>query len=562
MIAAPTGRPRRLVYLGTPGHGGAAAAGPARGRLRHRPGRDAGRRQAGPGRRAGAQPGEGRRRRARPAGHRPHRRRVDLGLDPRRPRGGGRLRPHHPAAGARRGGHGQPPLLAAAPVAGGGAGGAGHPGRRRRAPACASWRWRRGSTPAASTPVPRWPSGPTRPPTSCGPRWSTVGTDLLVDHLAARPGRGRAPGRRADLRRQDRARRARTSTGTEPADELHRLVRVGGAWTTFRGRRLKVWRTAVRRRAGARRSGRAGPGRARRHLVGTGDGVRRAGRGAARGQGPPGGAAWRNGARLEPGERSAGTSASARPVRSPSATGRRARRSAAVGPNPAGWPPAAWPSRPWCASTTRAPTPTWWCPALLGRSRLDERDRGFVTELVYGTTRMRRACDWLVDRYLLRDLDAADPGHAAPRRLPAGLPRHAAPRRGQRHRGRRAGPLRRAGQRRAAQGGRAAPRDWPDEATAPQLPGLDRRARWPPISGAERAPRRPGVDERAGHLGRARRRLPPGPGLAVGRPAEVGAEPGERVLDLCAAPGGKATALAVDAAPAWWPPTCARPGSG
>ena len=38
----------------------------------------------------------------------------------------------------------------------------------------------------------------------------------------------------------------------------------------------------------------------------------------------------------------------------------------------------------------------------LERSGLDDRDRGFVTELVYGTTRMRRACDFLVDRFLLR----------------------------------------------------------------------------------------------------------------------------------------------------------------
>lgn len=30
-----------------------------------------------------------------------------------------------------------------------------------------------------------------------------------------------------------------------PAAEVHRLVRVGGAWTTHRGRRLKVWRSAV-----------------------------------------------------------------------------------------------------------------------------------------------------------------------------------------------------------------------------------------------------------------------------------------------------------------------------
>ena len=39
-------------------------------------------------------------------------------------------------------------------------------------------------------------------------------------------------------------------------------------------------------------------------------------------------------------------------------------------------------------------------PAALERSGLDPRDRRFVTELVYGTTRMRRACDFLVDRYL------------------------------------------------------------------------------------------------------------------------------------------------------------------
>jgi methionyl-tRNA formyltransferase len=30
-----------------------------------------------------------------------------------------------------------------------------------------------------------------------------------------------------------------------PAEETHRRVRVGGAWTTFEGRRLKVWRTAL-----------------------------------------------------------------------------------------------------------------------------------------------------------------------------------------------------------------------------------------------------------------------------------------------------------------------------
>jgi len=44
-------------------------------------------------------------------------------------------------------------------------------------------------------------------------------------------------------------------------------------------------------------------------------------------------------------------------------------------------------------------------PPMLAESGLDGRDRGFATELVYGTTRMRRACDALVDRFVLREPD-------------------------------------------------------------------------------------------------------------------------------------------------------------
>lgn len=39
-------------------------------------------------------------------------------------------------------------------------------------------------------------------------------------------------------------------------------------------------------------------------------------------------------------------------------------------------------------------------PSMLSTCDLEQRDRGFVTELVYGTTRMQRSCDWLVDRFL------------------------------------------------------------------------------------------------------------------------------------------------------------------
>ena len=37
---------------------------------------------------------------------------------------------------------------------------------------------------------------------------------------------------------------------TRPAVDIHRLVRIGGAWTTHRGARLKVWRTALAERPG------------------------------------------------------------------------------------------------------------------------------------------------------------------------------------------------------------------------------------------------------------------------------------------------------------------------
>ena len=47
-------------------------------------------------------------------------------------------------------------------------------------------------------------------------------------------------------------------------------------------------------------------------------------------------------------------------------------------------------------------------PALLDGSALDRRDRALVTELVYGATRMRRACDWLLASHVSRPLDALD----------------------------------------------------------------------------------------------------------------------------------------------------------
>ena len=42
-------------------------------------------------------------------------------------------------------------------------------------------------------------------------------------------------------------------------------------------------------------------------------------------------------------------------------------------------------------------------PAL-DASGLDERDKAFVTELVYGVTRMRRSCDFLIDPFIKKKL--------------------------------------------------------------------------------------------------------------------------------------------------------------
>jgi 16S rRNA (cytosine967-C5)-methyltransferase len=200
-------------------------------------------------------------------------------------------------------------------------------------------------------------------------------------------------------------------------------------------------------------------------------------------------------------------------------------------------------------------------PRLLERSGLDERDRRFVTDLVYGTTRMRRACDHLVDRFLARppvprvrntlrlgayQLAFADvPPHAAVSETVAVAPRSA--------QGLVNAVLRRVAEALAAgdtagatgaagaAGGTGAV-GWPDEATRLSVPDwiVDRLTS---DLGRERAlaalstMNRPAtaIERDDGYV------QDPGSQLVA---VAVGAAPGERVLDACAAPGGKATALA------------------
>jgi methionyl-tRNA formyltransferase len=88
---------------------------------------------------------------------------------------------------------------------------------------------------------------------------------------------------------------------SRPAVELHRVVRLGHAWTTFRGRRLRVLRSRVADGDGpALEPGQLDPPTL---TVGTGAGGLELVEVQPEGKGPQPAPAWRNGARPAPGER-------------------------------------------------------------------------------------------------------------------------------------------------------------------------------------------------------------------------------------------------------------------
>ena len=86
---------------------------------------------------------------------------------------------------------------------------------------------------------------------------------------------------------------------SRPAAELARLVRLGQAWTTFRGRRLKVLRAAE---APSGTGSHLVPGALDGVVVGTGDGALVLAVVQPEGKGPQPASAWRNGARPGPGD--------------------------------------------------------------------------------------------------------------------------------------------------------------------------------------------------------------------------------------------------------------------
>lgn len=184
-------------------------------------------------------------------------------------------------------------------------------------------------------------------------------------------------------------------------------------------------------------------------------------------------------------------------------------------------------------------------PKLLERSDLDQRDRGLVTELVYGTTRMQRSCDWLVDRFLTTKPQPAVrsalrlgayqlaytriPAHAAVSATVGAVPK--------RQRGVVNAVLRKVAT--SVPEGRD---DWPDRATFLSYPDwiierfVNELGEDAAVAALETMNRAPKVTERAdGYVQDT---------ASQWVVSEVDAQATDTVLDLCAAPGGKATAMA------------------
>jgi 16S rRNA (cytosine967-C5)-methyltransferase len=183
-------------------------------------------------------------------------------------------------------------------------------------------------------------------------------------------------------------------------------------------------------------------------------------------------------------------------------------------------------------------------PAL-DRSRLSPADRRFATDLVYGTTRMRRACDALVDRFVTTP---PDPATRTLLRLGAyqlefgGVPAHAAVSETVALAPRRVRGFVNAVLRRVA----STPMVWPSELTRLSYPDWIGE-----VLTAE-------VGEDDARLAMERMNEPATQTLREDGyvqdlssqwvAAAVDVEPGAGVLDACAAPGGKATAIAASGA--------------
>ncbi len=184
-------------------------------------------------------------------------------------------------------------------------------------------------------------------------------------------------------------------------------------------------------------------------------------------------------------------------------------------------------------------------PARLSGSGLDGRDRALVTDLVYGTTRLRRALDATIDRFvaaapapeirsLLRLgayqlLHARTPAHAAVSETVALAPKRA--------RGFVNAVLRRVA---------TEPMRWPSPAVELSYPDWIVEALTAELGGHRAVAALQAMNRAATVQVR-------GDGYVQDLGSQwvagaVGATAGDRILDVCAAPGGKATAMAATGA--------------
>jgi 16S rRNA (cytosine967-C5)-methyltransferase len=201
-------------------------------------------------------------------------------------------------------------------------------------------------------------------------------------------------------------------------------------------------------------------------------------------------------------------------------------------------------------------------PRMLSVSGLDERDRGFATELAYGALRMCRACDWLIGQFAKGELEPAVraaaragayqlafmrvPAYAAVSATVAECPP-------------RARPLLNAVLRRVADLVAAGPVRWPDPGTRLSYPDWMLARLGEDLGAARALAALEQMNQAASPSTRPDGYIQDAGSQAVGEYlASLLAGRSGPVLDLCAAPGGKTTFLAhgsafvvgVDVAPA------------
>lgn len=185
-------------------------------------------------------------------------------------------------------------------------------------------------------------------------------------------------------------------------------------------------------------------------------------------------------------------------------------------------------------------------PSALDRSGLSDADRRFVTDLVYGTTRMRRACDSLVDRFVVNEPDDAT---RTLLRLGAyqlafgGVAPHAAVSATVDLAPRKTSGFVNAVLRKVAKLVATDAIQWPSDAVRLSYPD------W--IVDTFRREAGDEADDALGAMNRPARVVRRDDGYVQDWSSQwvadaVGTRPGERILDLCAGPGGKATAMAAE----------------